>query len=61
MTGTLQTPPDDRAQAREAVAARLERLARLVRANASASEADFDAAYRAIVRLAAQIRPVTVQ
>jgi hypothetical protein len=48
----------DVAEAREALAARLERMARLVRANTTASADEFDAAYREVGKLEKTIRHI---
>jgi hypothetical protein len=60
MTQTTQTEsPAEVQEAREAVAERLERLARRIRTQTpTATVEEFDAAYSAIVRLAAALRPL---
>ena len=58
MVATMQITTDETTEAREQTAARVERLAELVRNSEGASLAQLDAAYSMIVKLAGEVRQV---
>jgi stress response protein YsnF len=61
MTQTQASSMSEVEEAREQTAARLERLARIIRANTTADVAQLDAVYSEIVKMAGKVRPMLEQ